>query len=125
MTTTAAELVSTHAATPPYDIVRAAYAELQVTDLEASEHFYVDLLGMIVTERTPDALYLRGWEERFHHSLILRRGAAARAARRGFRVRAEGDLELLAADLESRGLTVRWVQAPDPGIGRVLRAWDP
>ena len=39
-------------AAPPYDIVRAAYAELQVTDLPASEHFYVDLLGMIVAERT-------------------------------------------------------------------------
>lgn len=123
--TTAAELVSTPAATPPYDILRAAYAELQVTDLEASERFYVDLLGMIVTERTSDALYLRGWEERLHHSLILRRASVAAAARLGFRVRAEGDLDLLAADLESQGLTIAWVQAPDPGVGRVLRAWDP
>src|SRR3954454_7662578 len=113
MTTTAAELVSTPATPPPYDIVRAAYAELQVTELEVSEHFYVDLLGMIVTERTPDALYLRGWEERLHHSLILRRASVAAAARLGFRVRAEADLELLAADLESQARTVRWVPAPD------------
>ena len=73
--TTATELVSAPAATPPYDIVRAAYAELRVTDLAASERFYVDLLGMVVAERTSDALYLRGWEERLHHSLVLRRGA--------------------------------------------------
>ena len=36
-------------ATPPFDILRSAYAELQVTDLAASEHFYVDLLGLVVS----------------------------------------------------------------------------
>ncbi|ADU51918.1 3,4-dihydroxyphenylacetate 2,3-dioxygenase [Thermaerobacter marianensis DSM 12885] len=57
---------------PPFDVVRAAHAELQVTDLEAARHFYVDLLGLVVTEATTDALYLRGYEERVHHSLVLR-----------------------------------------------------
>ena len=57
--TSASKLVSEPAATPAYDIVRAALAELRVTDLEASEHFYVELLGMVVADRTKDALYLR------------------------------------------------------------------
>ena len=122
---TAADLVAAPPATPPYDIVRAARAELRVTDLAASEHFYVDLLGILVGERTRDALYLRGWEERGHHSLILRRAPVAAAASLGFRVRREADLDLLAAELDGQGLTVRWVDAPDPGVGRTLRAWDP
>ena len=122
---TATQLVSEPVGTPPYDIVRAAYAELQVTDLAASERFYVDLLGMIVSERTDDALYLRGWEERLHHSLVLRPGPVPGAARLGFRTRRERDLDLLAADLASQGLPVTWAEAPDPGIGRVLRARDP
>ena len=63
--------------TPP-DVVRAAYAELVVTDLERSEGFYVELLGLVVSARTDDAVYLRGWEDRLHHSLVLRRGAARR-----------------------------------------------
>jgi len=123
--TTATELVSAPSATPSYDIVRAAYAELRVTDLASSERFYVDLLGMVVAERTSDALYLRGWEERLRHSLVLRHAPVAAAARLGFRVRREEDLDLLAADLAAQGLTVQWAQAPDPGVGRVLRAWDP
>lgn len=123
--TTAAEVVSAPAARPPYDIVRAAYAELRVADLAASERFYVDLLGMVVSARTPDALYLRGWEERLHHSLVLRRGAVPAAARLGFRVRAEADLERLAGDLVAKGSTTRWADGADPGVGRVLRAWDP
>ena len=122
---TATQLVSQPVAMPPYDIVRAAYAELRVTDLAASERFYVDLLGMIVTDRTADALYLRGWEERLHHSLVLRPGPVPGAARLGFRVRRERDLDLLADQLASQGLTVAWAQGADPGIGRVLRTWDP
>ncbi|PZN01104.1 MAG: 3,4-dihydroxyphenylacetate 2,3-dioxygenase, partial [Bacillota bacterium] len=63
---------------PPFDIVRAAHAELLVSDLEASRHFYVDLLGFVVTEETPGALYLRGYEEQVHHSLVLRQLPASR-----------------------------------------------
>lgn len=123
--TSASELVSAPTATPPYDIVRAALTELRVTDLAASEHFYVDLLGMVAADRTSDALYLRGWEERAHHSLVLRQSATPAAARLGFRVRAEAHLDLLAGDFDVRELPVEWVQDPDPGIGRALRVWDP
>ena len=52
-----------------------------VLDLDASERFYVDLLGLVVSERTGDALYLRGWEERSHHSLVLREARRRRRAR--------------------------------------------
>ena len=123
--TTATELVSAPTATPPYDIVRAAYAELRVTDLAASERFYVDLLGMVVAERTSDTLYLRGWEERLRHSLVLRQAPVAAAARLGFRVRREEDLDLLAADLDAHGLATEWAHGPEPGVGRALRVWDP
>ncbi len=123
--TTATELVRAPVATPAYDIVRAAFAELRVRDLGVSEHFYAELLGMVVAARTEDAIYLRGWEERAHHSLVLRRAETPAAARLGFRVRGEEDLDLLAADLEAQGLPTHWVDAPDPAIGRVLRAADP
>ena len=126
---TVSELVRIPAAGTPFDIVRAAFVELRVTDLAASEHFYADLLGMIVSARTDDAVYLRGWEERQHHSLILRRSAPAHpaaAARLGFRVRGEADLDVMAQTFASRGLHTRWDEAgADPGMGRVLRVWDP
>ncbi len=122
---TATELVSTPAITPPYDILRAAYVELHVTDLEASQRFYADLLGMIVTSRTGDTIYLRGWEERQHHSLVLRQADVAAAARLGFRMRSDADLEPLAADLAARGLPVAWVDGALEGQGRALRTADP
>jgi 3,4-dihydroxyphenylacetate 2,3-dioxygenase len=121
----ARELVSAGPAAPPFDIVRAAYAELRVTDLDASARFYADLLGLVVAERADDAVFLRGWEERVHHSLVLRRAQAPALARLGFRVRTEEHLEPLRGHLERLGLETRWVQSPDRGIGRALRAWDP
>jgi catechol 2,3-dioxygenase len=126
MTSSAEQLVNTAPAITPFDIMRAAFVELRVTDVAASEHFYAELLGMIVSARTEDTVYLRGWEERQHHSLILRQAPVATAARLGFRVRTEGDLDRLAAHFDGSSLTSRWSDAgSDPGMGRSLQVWDP
>jgi len=118
-------LVAATTAAPPFDIMRAAYAELVVSDLAASEHFYVDLLGLRVSLRTDEALYLRGWEERLHHSLVLRRGPIPACGRLSFRVRANEDLDALAAEFERRKCAFRFVEADFAGMGRALRVWDP
>jgi 3,4-dihydroxyphenylacetate 2,3-dioxygenase len=110
---------------PPFDIMRSAYAELLVTDLEESEHFYVDLLGLIVSHRTESALYLRGWEERLHHSLVLRKSSTAACERLSFRVRNEADLDAIAIDFERRGCVARFVDGDLPAMRRALRVWDP
>jgi catechol 2,3-dioxygenase len=126
VTSPAEQLARTPPATPPFDIMRAAFVELQVTDLAASEHFYAELLGMIVSARSDDAVFLRGWEERQHHSLILRQAPVATASRLGFRVRSDHDLDLAAEHFAGEGLTMRWIDAgSDPGMGRSLRVWDP
>ncbi len=108
------------------DVIRASHAELRVTDLDAAQAFYVDLLGMVLTERTADALYLRGLEERDHHSLVLRRAASGGVGHLGYRVREDADLERLDAYLQAAGCTTRWIGAgEEPGHGRALRANDP
>ena len=109
----------------PFDVLRCAYAELLVTDLAASEHFYVDLLGLVVSERTADALYLRGWEERSHHSLVLRSAPIAACGRLAFRVRAPEDLDAVVLEFEGRGCVVRDLDAGEPGMARAVRVWDP
>jgi catechol 2,3-dioxygenase len=122
---TVGELLATGARQPPFEIVRAAYGELCVTDLKVSERFYAGLLGMIVSARTDDAVYLRGWEERQHHSIVLRRAPLAAVARLGFRVGGERDLDLLAAELSNRGLPVQERSGSLEGMRRAIRAWDP
>src|SRR3954471_6143452 len=119
------DLVAAPPAQTPYDIVRTAWAELAVLDLAASEQYYVDVLGLIVSARAPGALYLRGWEERLHHSLVLREGPVAGLRRLAFRVREEADLDALAADFAARGCETEDSDGEHPGTGRALHVRDP
>lgn len=48
---------------PAPDIVRCAYMEIVVTDLARSREFYVDVLGLHVTEEDENNIYLRSLEE--------------------------------------------------------------
>lgn len=121
----ASELISRRNQSPGFDILRSGYVELQVTDLDAAEHFYVELLGLVVSARHDRTLYLRGWEERLHHSIVLREARTPAALRAAFRVRSEADLDALAPELERRGCELRWVTGAHVGMGRALRAWDP
>jgi catechol 2,3-dioxygenase len=111
---------------PPPDIVRSVYAELVVTDLARARWFWVDVLGFVVTESGPGALYLRGYDELTHHNLILTEGAEPAAGRLAFRVRTPADLDL-AVDFYTSlgGRTTRLPAGTTPGIGPAVRAEDP
>src|SRR5690606_10338013 len=111
---------------PPPDILRCAYMEIVVTDLAASREFYVDVLGLTVTEEDEEAIYLRSLEEFIHHNLVLRKGPVAAVAAFSYRVRTPEDLDKAVAFYEELGCTVR--RNPDgfvKGIGDSVRVVDP
>jgi len=100
----------------PFNITRASHVILRVKDLGASRAFYVDALGLAVSDADADTLYLRGIEEACHHSLVLKRTAEAPACERvGMRVYTEEDLEKAKAYFERAGLPAQWVEAPHQG----------
>ena len=108
------------------DIVRVAYAELVVLDLDVSRRFWVERLGFVVVAETPDALYLRGHEEFVHHSLVLRRGPVAACAKFALRVRTTADLGKAEAFYAARGCEVRRMPAGATlGVGPAVRVQDP
>jgi catechol 2,3-dioxygenase len=108
---------------PPFNIVRCSHVELGVRDLEASRAFYEETLGLVLTERTTDALYLRGLEERNHHSFALRSAASPQCQALGFKVASEEDLDRAEHWFRSRSLPATFVERPFQG--RTLRAADP
>ena len=69
-----------------------------------SRAFYVDTLGLQVTDETPDAIYLRAMEERGHHCIVLQKARRGRtpaiSASRSLR---EEDLDKAAALLRGQG----------------------
>ncbi|MHB2252573.1 3,4-dihydroxyphenylacetate 2,3-dioxygenase [Corynebacterium aurimucosum] len=108
------------------DILRCAYMEIIVTDLAASRKFYVDTLGLVVTEENENEIYLRTFEEFIHHNLVLRQGPVAAVAALSFRVRSPEDLDLAEEFYKARGCEVRrnkngFVK----GIGDSVRVQDP
>jgi catechol 2,3-dioxygenase len=100
---------------PPFNITRASHVVLDVTDLGKSRAFYVDLIGFIVSAEDKDTIYLRGVAEASHHSLVLKRAAAAQAERVGMRCFSEEDLDKAKFYFEKAGLPAQWVERPHQG----------
>jgi catechol 2,3-dioxygenase len=112
--------------TNPPDILRCAYVELVVSDLAASREFYVDILGLVVTEENEREIHLRCLEEFIHHNLVLRQGPVPAAAAFGYRVRTPGDLVAAESHYRVLGCEVRREPAGfRTGIGEVVRVLDP
>jgi catechol 2,3-dioxygenase len=107
---------------PPFNIVRASYIEFGVRDLARARAFYVDCLGLLVSDESAEALYLRGVEERSHHSVVLRQSRVPEIRALGFKVASEQDLDRAAAWFGRRNLPVSF---PDlPFHGPTLRTAD-
>jgi 3,4-dihydroxyphenylacetate 2,3-dioxygenase len=107
---------------PPFNVVRASHVELGVRDLARSRAFYVDCLGLLATDETADALYLRGVEERNHHSIVLRRAHEPIVAALGFKLASEEDIDIAAAWFGARDLPVSFPDVPYQGA--TLRTAD-
>ena len=109
---------------PPFNITRASHAVWSVADLDASEAFYTQVLGLVVTAREGDRLYLRGIEEICHHSMVLvQRAGKPTCDRIGLRVFSEDDLDRAFDHFSKAGLPCAFVEVPHQG--RTLHASDP
>ena len=109
---------------PPFNITRMSHVVLHVADLAKSREFYVDIVGLVVTEQTSDTCYLRALSEACHHSLVLvQTSGEATCKRIGFRVFLEEDLDLAYDFFKSEGLPAEWVDVAHQG--RTLHVADP
>ena len=108
---------------PPFNIVRLSHVKLGVTDIAKSRAFYVDTLGLQVTDETSDTIYLRALEERGHHCIVLSKSEKVEACDLGFKVFDEENLDKAASFFGSKGLPVEWVERPYQS--RTFRTRDP
>jgi catechol 2,3-dioxygenase len=108
---------------PPFEITRASHATFTVRDLARSREFYTEVIGLVVSDEDRNTLFLRGVEERGHHSLVLRRTSDAPACiRTGLRVRDEEDLDKAKFFFDKRGIKADFVEMPYQS--RTLHATD-
>lgn len=108
---------------PPFNILRLSHIELIVSDLARSRAFYVDTLGLQVTDEDEQRIYLRAMEERGHHSLILKKGDQATAGEMSFKVFDESHLQQAAQWFTDKALPVEWIDRPYQD--KTFRTQDP
>src|SRR6266404_4727599 len=108
---------------PPFRFGRASHLTFTVRDLARSRDFYTKVVGLVVSDDDRDTLFLRGVEERAHHSLVLKRTNSAPACvRTGLRTRSEEDLDKAKFFFDKREIKAEFVEMLYQS--RTLRATD-
>ena len=92
-------------------VLRPGHMQLKVLDLDESIDFYTNVVGLIQTGREGDRAYFKAWDERDHHSLVLRDAGEAGMDFFGFKVADDATLAKLEADLKNYGVTTERVPA--------------
>src|ERR1700704_4112833 len=109
---------------PPFNITRASHLVFTVRDLGKSREFYTQVMGLIVSDEDANTLWLRGVEERAHHSLTLKKTTGQPQCECvGFRVFMDDDLDKAKAHFARTGSQAEFVEAPHQG--RTLHFSDP
>jgi catechol 2,3-dioxygenase len=102
------------------DLAQLAHIELLTPNLPASVDFFTRLLGMSVTETKGSSVYLRAYEEAYHHSLKLTAADRPGLGHVAFRTRSAEALERRVKAIEARGLGRGWIEG-DTGHGRAFQ----
>ena len=100
---------------PHFNISRLSHIELGVRDLSASFAFYVEILGLQVTDQNSNFIYLRGMEERGHHSLILKKSNISSCNVLGYKVFDEEQLDKAEFYFKSKEISTSWIERPYQG----------
>lgn len=88
-------------------ILRLGHVEVRVPDLELAAAYYTEVLGLKETARTADRVYLKGWDEHEHHSVILRYAPRYGLDHMSFKVESPDDLADLETAAECYGCRVQ------------------
>ena len=95
-------------------ILRPGHAQLRVLDLAEGTDFYENVLGLRQMGRDPSGrVYFKTWDERDHHSLVLRQADRAGIDFFGFKVDSRDSLERLDSDLRAYGVPTERLPAGD------------
>ncbi|WP_318503949.1 VOC family protein [Bacillus sp. T3] len=109
---------------PIYDVAQLAHVELLSPKLEESVEFFTRFLGMEVTAREGDSVYLRAYEDFYHNTLKITAAAHAGVGHMGWRASSPQALYRRVKEIEKTGLGIGWIDG-DIGHGRAYQFTNP
>jgi catechol 2,3-dioxygenase len=101
-----------------------AHAEVLTPTPEESLRFYTDVLGLEESGREGQSVYLRGWGERFHHSLQLTEADQPGLGHIAWRAQGPAELQKAVERVEAAGAGDDWSDGA-PGQGATYRYRGP
>lgn len=101
---------------PIFDVAQLSHVELFTPKMDESLWFFKDLLGLQETSRDGKSVYLRAYEEAYHHSLKLTERDQPGLAQMGWRAASKSALDRRVAHIEQLGAGIGWVDS-EAGYG--------
>ena len=111
---------------PIFDLAHLGHLELLTPKPDESLKFFVDVMGMTISGRQGESVYLRGWDDYERYSLKLTASKTSGMEHMALRARSPQALERRVAALKGSGFDIGWT---DGDLGRqgesvYLRGWD-
>lgn len=106
-------------------VMRLGYIHMRVTSLAEAKDFYTNTLGMFLVHEEEKRIYLKGWDEWDHHSLVLEEGGVG-VIKLGYKVSSPEDLDNYEKRIQAFGCkTERFPKGENLAVGEVVRCTIP
>ena len=109
---------------PIFDLAHLGHMELLTPKPDESLKFFVDVMGMTISGRKGESVYLRGWDDYERYSLKLTASKTSGMEHMALRARSPQALERRVAALKGSGYEIGWTDG-DMGQGPAFRCRDP
>ena len=109
---------------PLFEVAQLAHVELFTPKPDDTLWFFKDLLGLEESGREGQSVYLRAYEDYYHHTLKVTESAKAGMGHVAWRTTSPQALERRARVIEATGLGKGWIDG-DQGHGRAYQFTDP
>lgn len=104
-------------------IARLAYVAFETPNIDAQVDYYTNIIGLTLTERTPEAAYLSATVD--HHTVVLAQGDAPRCRRLGMQLSEDIDFPTMERELSRMGVQSERRHDAQPAISEQLSFVDP
>jgi len=104
-------------------VKKIAHAAYEMPDVERQIEYYTEILGLTLVGKEKDSAYLANAVD--HHSVVLRKGDAARCLRIGFQIGPNDDLGDFERQVAGHGIKTQRKKDPEPSISDMVAFEDP
>jgi catechol-2,3-dioxygenase len=104
-------------------VKKIAHAVYEVPDVEKQTEYYTEILGLTVTGKDKDVVYLASTVD--HHSVVLRKGSQPQCTRVGFQIGPDDDLDAFERQVRGHGVKTSRQKDPEPTIADMVTFADP